>query len=797
MNEFSTANLKPKKVDSDFEEYAKSEMRKSMIFNTGVPQPYNPHSSCQSINGPTWKSMSSSILNLGSTSVQKSKPIRSNSFMIKQCNMMLHKHQKIIEKISIPPDNGYYDKLPIKPGFLFLDSLIRVPRGDITELHINIPETLYYTDKVYFLNTLPNGKVGCSIDVFGYKFMKIIEAFRNPEDNSVYDKIAGIMRGGNGQIAEMDKIVMDWGQFKAKMASNELSAYWLLQRFIHTPGHRPSVTRLFYFSHLKNNRANYAYFINNIQTDLPNSIRSIQKCVVNTQDPKNIEVFTKSGNSIKYFEYEAKKIVKYLNRGYNLRLEEIILDFLTDCDGKIWLIGCKGFKIDDTTLLGSLKQINDWWPGVERAKPSKRPENEYLMTFVHCKLCRLYYTNNQLSHLVSVRMLMLFKVHSSRRVKLPLDTSHLKVTSLDMLSQSVRICQYCYMLVTSEFELINIEETFANSLNIPAKDIKYNEDPKLQVQRHFLPKTLTQWRLLIFITKIFDSKISNFQPNLYLQIKFGDIVTRFLIDPKKTSENNEIVCVMDLIKMHYFFSNEAKNLKKLIKSELLEFRITIGDKFSENVLGSSKSACLFGLPYELPLGNALYTKKQLCLFNSSDEVLCNLSVCLGLSCDKQVRAHSIKVSLSKHCEVYIPEMHFMSVDPLPIEWIELLTDEVPKEDSFGQRIEEGEFYRPTMTRFEMLRMEDITSPYKVIPKIYSERTVTSPQKKSNVPTASLSLYKAVSEYLKVKKPKHAKKMSWSGASTRRSRKTADTSRMTPIQMQFKQKIGEIYKEIMK
>ena len=114
------------------------------------------------------------------------------------------------------------------------------------------------------------------------------------------------------------------------------------------------------------------------------------------------------------------------------------------------------------------------------------------MTFVHCKLCRLYYTNNQLSHLVSVRMLMLFKVHSLRRVELPVDTSHLKVTSADMLSQSVRICQYCYMLVTSEFELLNIEEILASSLNVPKKEISYEDDPKLEVQKHFLPKRLLQ-----------------------------------------------------------------------------------------------------------------------------------------------------------------------------------------------------------------------------------------------------------------------------------------------------------------
>ena len=119
------------------------------------------------------------------------------------------------------------------------------------------------------------------------------------------------------------------------MIGNDCSPYSLVQRYINTPGHRPAVTRLFYYSHLKDNRANYAYFINNIEKELPDSLRNLQKCVVNTQDSSNIEMFTKAGSSIKYYEKEAKKIVKYLNQGYNVRIEEIILDFLTDDNGKI------------------------------------------------------------------------------------------------------------------------------------------------------------------------------------------------------------------------------------------------------------------------------------------------------------------------------------------------------------------------------------------------------------------------------------------------------------------------------
>lgn len=61
-----------------------------------------------------------------------------------------------------------------------------------------------------------------------------------------------------------------------------------------------------------------------------------------------------------------------------------------------------------------------------------------------------------------------------------------------MLSQSVRVCQYCYMLVTSEFELMRVEEQLGKVLSVPIQDLGYEEDPRLIVQLQFLPKQLVQ-----------------------------------------------------------------------------------------------------------------------------------------------------------------------------------------------------------------------------------------------------------------------------------------------------------------
>ena len=280
----------------NIEEYIKAEMYKSMMSTTGIPKSFSrTNTHLLMAEEETIKYRKSKLTKIEPEFPLKSKPERTNSFIRNQNKLMLHKHEKLLEAITIPCDWNYYEKLPIKPGFLFFDCLIKVPRGNISDLELNFPESIYYSDKIYYLHTLDNGKIECGNQIFGYKFMKIVEEFRNFEEKNIYDKIAAIMRGNSEIINNMQKIVLDWNKFKAKMIGNEFSPQSLLQRYIHTPGNRPGVTRLFYFSHVKKNNANYAYIINNTESITEDSLRNIQKCVVNTQDPKRIEFFKKSG----------------------------------------------------------------------------------------------------------------------------------------------------------------------------------------------------------------------------------------------------------------------------------------------------------------------------------------------------------------------------------------------------------------------------------------------------------------------------------------------------------------------
>lgn len=771
-----------KNLDKEIDQYVKAEMQNSLVMSTGFDSGSKNKLGFQKAAliatskqlQSTWKSQESLIVS------KKAPEIRPKSTSRK--DLSEHKNAKIKEKISVIVNSKYYDDLPIKPGFLFIESILKSPRSNYRKLAINIPESLYYTDKLYYVHT-ENGYLSCTNEINGYMFFKIVEKYKpKDEPTSTIDKVAAILRGKTEVEGNMDRILLDWTKFRDKMTGNEYSHYHILQRYVKSPGGRPTITRLYYSAYHKTNKANYAYFITSKL--IGDSLTSIQKCAVDTSMPQTVDVFIKSGVALKPFEKEAEKIVDYLNKGYNLRIEEIILDFLTDDNGTIWTLGCKSIKIDPCTKEFCLTPIKEWWPELKTSDYPRVSENlvkekleekkRGLMSFVHCKLCRLYYQNNELAHLVSVRMLMLYKVHVNRRMDLTWDTSHLKITSNTMLSQSVRVCQYCYMLVTSEFELMRVEEQLGKLLSIPFVELGYEEDPRLIVQLQFLPKQLLQWRLLFLATQIFE--YSKLPKGFYIHFNFLGHITTFFSDSLPITNEYEPFLPLNIARMHYMFSSPDKSIKNFLNLFVLEVRATETEKFDEKVLGTAKGKVLNEFPSNLGISNALFHKKQMLLFNFSNESICNLAINIGISCDKVFPSKKIKVLMTKYKDVYIPESQFMTADPLPNEWMELFGYENPNETTFGPQVDEEKFYSPQMSRLDMLRMEDITSPYKKLhsdsynhitskvlrpatarlPIVKIEKDQTATKKKyrvsvphtiEEVPEEVLPFYKVVSEYL--------------------------------------------------
>lgn len=140
-------------------------------------------------------------------------------------------------------------------------------------------------------------------------------------------------------------------------------------------------------------------------------------------------------------------------------------------------------------------------------------------------------------------------------------------------------------------------------------------------------------------------------------------MTTFPINFSVTENCGEPCVKLDHLRMHFMFTAQEKNLKDFLNSDSLVIKL----KADKKLVATSKENSLNGIPINLPIGCALYQKKQVLLFDSNGKTIGNLTLILGLSCDKLIPSKKIKVLLEKKHNVYVPEDQYMTTDPLPKE----------------------------------------------------------------------------------------------------------------------------------
>ena len=591
------------------------------------------------------------------------------------------------------PDSRYYAPLPIKPGFFFLQSLVQVPKGQLKSLRVNIPETLYHCGSLWYIKTSESGVITCDDSVSCVDFLKMRESEKCSTPRNAFDYIAAIMRRRGETESSMIKHILDWPQFRNKMLMRDIVEGFMVQKFIRSVGDKASAIRLQYHPHTRNNKANIAYFLSNLKVERP---EEFYKCVVNAEAVDSFDIFKLQGSAIRELERHAESLVDYLGRGYGFRIEEIHLDFLKDEEGVLWLSGCRGFRLDPVSVSRSLSPISQ--PPEACKILSQEAEDRKQGRFVRCKLCRLHYQNQELPHLISVRMLFMYKMHATKRVDLPLNTDHLRLVTADLLSQSTRICELCFMLVTSEFQLIAAEKRLAEALNITLNSEDLEENPAHTMQLQFLPKKMVQWRVLLYF-RVADRGVS-------LQGKTQVTMTVELFDYRNDFEvkieGNEVV--VKRLKLYYFFSSPDKSIRKFLNEAKMKVILHCGSEH----LASGESLLLYHFPSTLPMAMALTQTRVISLFPTSDSTPMDLSMTIGLSCDRHYQSKYLKVELTKVNDVYLPEAHYFNGTPLPADWMEQFGSH-QLDNSFKAEIAPEDFYESTMSREELRRMQTATS----------------------------------------------------------------------------------------
>jgi hypothetical protein len=291
--------------------------------------------------------------------------------------LFLHKNAKLLERIEVKdPVGSYYETVPVKPGFDFFNCLIRAPRRSLEKLALNVPNSLYFKDKIFHLYTAADGCLRCSDEISYFGYYRQLSAARK-KGSEAFDKVAAVVRMRGESYSDVRKQVLDWTMLETKVNNHDLNPMSMMQQYLRCPGARPAVVRLFYFSFGNDSKANYALFINSLALDYPSiSVNEqLNRCVVDTKQPQYLEVFRQSGGALRPFEAEALKVVQFLNAAYNLRISEIVLDFIKDEHGTIWLSGCKRILFDKASLIGALKPKKMPWEDVSVDEDSKTLED--------------------------------------------------------------------------------------------------------------------------------------------------------------------------------------------------------------------------------------------------------------------------------------------------------------------------------------------------------------------------------------------------------------------------------------
>lgn len=122
----------------------------------------------------------------------------------------------------------------------------------------------------------------------------------------------------------------------------------VLQRYVISRALKASIFRLAYYtSNSTEQKANYGFRITNKVDILRRDTKKQYQMNYNTlaiyesEKPNIFDISKIQGKALDVYEKYAKNIVHYLQRGFGVRIEFAVFDFIHGMEGKIWVVGMK------------------------------------------------------------------------------------------------------------------------------------------------------------------------------------------------------------------------------------------------------------------------------------------------------------------------------------------------------------------------------------------------------------------------------------------------------------------------
>ncbi|KAL4506485.1 hypothetical protein ABPG72_000056 [Tetrahymena utriculariae] len=679
--------------------------------------------------------------------------------------------EQTMAKIAFtPPDENYYKekKYVVKPGFGLFKAFASARVG-FNNLHINIPETLMVQESnTFLLYTDEYGRVRRKADsswiefeakcrreheYFCLRFKQSIEGqSKNRKFNermSIFELSEKLDIKQNPECPVM--ILRGQAQNDWKLSQNVYQAKTLNekrqtdasnssveQRFIFSRPMKATLIRLVYNTrNSKDTVANYAFRIQSyneiFDPDLKKNINL--KACINQEKKNSFDVQNVKGNGLKEYERQAESLVRFLEKNNQIRIRLIVLDFIQDLEGKIWLISMKSIRAENTI---SMEEIMAKKANTDEEDSKKTLDQ--LTCSVYCKLCGILFKKDDASKVLTYKLLWELVQHLKKR-NIPLNNIKVSHSS----TRPCRVCNLCYMLVVGEHELIEIEQKFAEAQNIPIYDavIRVPIDTKPKHRPALLSETLNQWRLLFYICDIsnigidqnidfqnlyFQYKLHNYKTSFKISVKDSDSERRNLASDQNSQNRNSFKSIrsdqvksptnqqqqhaqssrhyshlsMNHIRVHYFFSEDL-NIEKFLKDTQIKVRLTQGPDWNAFLAeGSSKTISHFKNKEQ---GGQRHSSQILLFFENAK--YCVLKINAGLVCDGEYNTG--KLNLHKHNDIYFPDESFYNSNPFPDEWMEMFDPQYVSRKEDMKEQEGTEKYSPKCTPAELNKMIDFNS----------------------------------------------------------------------------------------
>lgn len=584
--------------------------------------------------------------------------------------------QTMNRKIQLEVPEEYYEHSPLKPGFEFFKQLLMNGKS-AQGLPIRIPEMLLISNRVLWLRTVetPSGP-----------YLHLQHEFRLIEFHQGFPRLPGkqplaVLRIPSDHVSDLTAVLLNFEDLSSHLNANQFPHSGILQRYIHCRGDILKVTRLFYHMQSKENLSTYAYAITATKAaELLNN----GQWLLRTDHVGAVEVYPVTGTAVKEAVASAQVVVDFLQKAHSVRIECIVLDFMRDAEGRLWIMSCKGIKVDMTSVIP--REINE---------EMKREVMDEQTSSIHCKMCLLPYQPLEVSHLLPFKMLLLFKRHTSHSGRRPFDLSHLRVNTIDFLSHWVRLCEICYLLVLHEYELMETERNLANMLNIPARELDVMNEPQIE-QPNFLPPHLNQWRLLFYFHQLEFHHSSPDLSTLHLQYSLFNDKFCYQLEPKWVTGNT---ARYHLTRLYYFFAENNTEVRNFALSCESNFRITHG-KAWENVIAQGTYHPFQSFTCDMCNNSALYQPTTILLFRN-DVLYITVHLTIGIARDREVNIHEMPVSIYRHHGVFIPEQSYINSEPLPEVWMEVFTRYYSGVNKTKFDDSQEEMYTPVLNRKEI------------------------------------------------------------------------------------------------